>query len=81
MAIEGDALKPEMQSHQVGKAHAAMHFRCRSRDLAANFGKVCLGMAGSELCLIGQGILGVGCIPDERPARLKCGRPSQHTYA
>src|SRR5262249_30859517 len=36
LAIEADALEPEVQAEQIGEAHAAMHLGRRPRDMAAD---------------------------------------------
>ena len=60
-----------MQAEQVGDAHAAVDFGGFAGDELADLGQVGLGLAGHQPALFGDRAVGMGGVPDQRPARLQ----------
>ncbi len=74
LPVQPDALEPVVQAEKIGDAHAAMHLGGGARDEAADLGQMRLGVRGRQRGLGGNGIEGMGRIPDQRAGRLEFGR-------
>ena len=58
---------------QVGEPHAAMYLGGKRGDLTAHIVQVCLGLQRREAGLVGQRVLRVRGVPDQRAAGLQHG--------